>query len=109
MPTIEPSQVLFPSDCPHRLEPWSCALGAQLVDTQSVSYGCRTDVAKIAVAAFNVIEVVEVVGYRTGQFHAGLPARVLSSSTRIRAQKNSMAALPMRNPRWYRATRVNHG
>jgi hypothetical protein len=34
---------------------------------------CRTDVTEVAVAAFDVVEVVDVIGHGGGQFQGGGP------------------------------------
>ena len=56
------------------------------------------DVTEVAVTAFDVVEVVDVIGHGGANSRVVAHLRVLSSSTCIRPQNDSMAALSKQSP-----------
>ena len=59
--------------CSRRFEPWSCEL-RDLIGGCPERFELRgADVTEVAVAAFDVVEVVDVVGHRGGQLDGGGP------------------------------------
>ena len=54
--------------CPRRFEPWLCELRDGIGGCPERLVLCRADVTEVAVAAFDVVEVVDVVGYGRGEF-----------------------------------------
>ena len=60
--------------CARRFEPWSCELRDRIGGRPERFVLCRADVTEVAVSAFGVVEVVDVVGHGGGQLQSGRPS-----------------------------------
>jgi hypothetical protein len=65
-PAVAASQ--FTLICPRRFEPWLCELKDGMGGCPEHLVLCRADVTEVAVAAFDVVEVVDVVGHGRRKF-----------------------------------------
>jgi hypothetical protein len=63
-----------PLICAPSFEPWLCELRGGMGGCPEGFVLCGADVTEVAVAAFDVVEVVDVVGHCTGQFQRGRPS-----------------------------------
>jgi hypothetical protein len=66
---IVPSGLIYA----RRFEPWSCELRDRIGGRPERFVLCRADVTEVAVAAFDVVEVVDVVSYGRGKLEGGRP------------------------------------
>jgi hypothetical protein len=60
--------------CPRRFEPWLCELRDRIGGRPERFELCWADVTEVAVTAFGVVEVVDVIGHRGGQLDGGGPS-----------------------------------
>jgi hypothetical protein len=60
--------------CPRCFEPWLCELRDRIVGRPERFELCGADVTEVAVSAFDVVEVVDVVGHGGGQLDGGGPS-----------------------------------
>ncbi|SLB29885.1 Uncharacterised protein [Mycobacteroides abscessus subsp. massiliense] len=82
--------------CTRCFDPWLCELRDRIGGCPERFELCGADVTKIAVTAFDVVEIVDVVGHCGGQLDGGGP--FTSVSTCNLAQNDSMAALSKQSP-----------
>ena len=83
---------------PRRFEPWLSELRDRISGRPERFELCRADVTEVAVTAFDVVEVVDVIAMAEVNLMVVAHLRVLSNSTCSCAQNASMAALSKQSP-----------